>query len=84
MWRLSVHSPLFVMRCTNWYHSYNFKNVKKNHGGVLLLGKMQAQACNFAKSNTSPWVFFTLSQSVSQSASQPASHAVSKFKSRTI
>ena len=76
------------MRCTNWYHSYNLKNVKETHGGVLLLGKMQAQACNFTKSNTSPWVFFTLSQSVSQSVSQlgsqPASQAVSKFKSRTI
>ena len=31
------------MRCTIWYHLYNFKNVK---------------ACNFTKSNTPPWVFF--------------------------
>ena len=32
-----------------------FKNVKNTHGGVLLLVKLQAEA----KSNTSPWVFFT-------------------------
>ena len=26
---------------------------------VLLLVKLQAKACNFTKSNTPPWVFFT-------------------------
>ena len=41
-----------------WYHSYNLKNVK-NTPGVLLLVKLQAVACNFTKSNTPPWVFFT-------------------------
>ena len=30
------------------------KNVKNTHRGVLLL-----VACNFTKSNTPPWVFFT-------------------------
>ena len=25
------------MHCANWYHLYNLKNVKKIHGGVLLL-----------------------------------------------
>ena len=42
---------------TFWYHLYNFKNVKNTHGGVLLL------ACNFTKSNTSPWALFTFFKS---------------------
>ena len=29
------------MRCAIWYHLYNIKNVKKTHGGVLLLVKLQ-------------------------------------------
>ena len=41
-----------VMLCAIWYHSYNLKNVKNTHGGVLLLVK-------FTKVNTPPWVFFT-------------------------
>ena len=41
------------MSCGIWYHLYNLKNVKNTHEGVLLL------ACNFTKSNTPPWVFFT-------------------------
>ena len=41
------------------YHVHNLKNVKNTHGGVLLLIKLQAEACNFTKSNTPPWVFFT-------------------------
>ena len=28
---------IFVVRCAIWYHSYNKKNVKNTHGGVLLL-----------------------------------------------
>ena len=35
------------------------KNVKNTHGGVLLLVKLQALACNFTKSSSPPWVFFT-------------------------
>ena len=27
-----------------WYHMYNLKNMKKNHGGVLILMKLQALA----------------------------------------
>ena len=42
-----------------WYHLYNLKNVKDTHGGVLILVKLQASACNFTKINTPPWVFFT-------------------------
>ena len=48
------------MRCAIWYHLYNLKNVKNTHGGVLILVKLQAEACNFTtKINTPPWVFFT-------------------------
>ena len=35
-----------------------FKNVKKTHGGVLFLLKLQASTCNFAKGSILPWVFF--------------------------
>ena len=44
-----------VMRCAICYHLYNLKNVENTHRGVLLL----VVACNFTKSNTPPWVFFT-------------------------
>ena len=44
--------------CAIWYHLYNLKNVKNIHGGVLLLVKLQASACNFIKSITPPWMFF--------------------------
>ena len=47
------------MRCAIWYHMYNLKNVKNIHGGMLILVKLQAEACNFTKINTPPWVFFT-------------------------
>ena len=36
-----------------------FKKRESTHGGVLILVKLQTSACNFTKSNTSPWVFFT-------------------------
>ena len=47
------------MRCTIWYHLYNLENVKNTHGGVLILVKLNVEACNFTKINTPPWVFFT-------------------------
>ena len=50
---------LFVMRCAIWYYLYNLKNVKNTHGGVLILVKLQAPACNFTKINTPQQVFFT-------------------------
>ena len=43
------------MHSAIWYSLHNSKNVKKTHEGVLLL-----VACNFTKSNTPSWVFFTL------------------------
>ena len=51
------------MRCAILYHLYNLKYVKKTHGGVLLLVKkplITPKACNFTKSNTPPYVLFTL------------------------
>ena len=33
--------------------------MKNTHRWVLLLVNLQAEACNFTKSNTPPWVFFT-------------------------
>ena len=47
------------MGCAIWYYFYNLKNVKNTHGGVLVLVKSQASACNFTKLNTPPWVLFT-------------------------
>ena len=47
------------MLCTIWHHLHNLKNVENTNGGELLLVKLQAQACNFTKSNIPPWVFFT-------------------------
>ena len=46
------------MRCAISNHVHNLQNVKSTHGGALLL-LLQAEACNFTKSNTPPWVFFT-------------------------
>ena len=46
--------------CAIWYHLYNLKNVKNTHGEMLLLVKLQEEACNFTKSNNPPWVFLTL------------------------
>ena len=49
--RNNLKSATFVTRVI-WYRMYNFKNVKNSHGGVLLLVKLQAETCNFTKSNT--------------------------------
>ena len=36
----------FVMCCAIWYHFHNLKNMKNNHGGVLLLVKVTVlQGC---------------------------------------
>ena len=34
------------------HHLYSLKNLKNTVGGMLLLVKMQAEACDFTKSNT--------------------------------
>ena len=43
----------------NFVQFVQFKNVENTHGGLLILVKLQAEACNFTKSNTPPWVLFT-------------------------
>ena len=50
---------IYVVLCAIQYHVHNLKNMKNTNGGLLLLVKLQANACNFTKSNTPPWVFFT-------------------------
>ena len=47
------------MPCSLWYHLFNLKNVKSTQRGLILLVKLQAEACNFTKSVTPPWVLFT-------------------------
>ena len=32
----SVHRNIYEMRRTIWYHLFNLKNVKENHGGELI------------------------------------------------
>ena len=39
----------YVTLCAIWYHFYSLKNVKNSHGRVLLLVKLQAEACNYIK-----------------------------------
>ena len=46
---------------TIWYHLHNLKNVQNIHGGVILLVKLQAEACKFTKSITPSQGFFTFS-----------------------
>ena len=46
--------------CAIWYHLYSLKNMKNHCAEALLLVNLQAQACNFAKSNTTSRVFFTV------------------------
>ena len=49
---------LYVMLSAISYQLYNLKNAKNIHGVVLLLVKLQANACIFTKSSTPPWVLF--------------------------
>ena len=69
------------MHCAIWYHLYNLKNVKKTHGGVLILEKLQAETCNFTEINTPPWVFFTLLNCTNGTKSRNASHIHKIFPS---
>ena len=59
-----------------WYHLYNLKDMKNTHGGVLLLVKMQALACNFTKSNTPPWMFLRFLNCTIGTKSRKASHII--------
>ena len=57
-------------------YRYNSKNVKNTHERAILLVKLQAEVCNFSKSNTPPWVFFTFLNCPNGNKSRKASHAV--------
>ena len=54
---------IYETLCAIWYHLYCLKNVKTTTARVLLLVKLHAEACNFTKSNTPPWVFFAFFRS---------------------
>ena len=56
---MSCYLLTYMMRCVTWYHLYNLKNVKNTHGGVLILVEFQAEACNYTKTITPPWAFFS-------------------------
>ena len=61
--------------------------MKNTHGGVLFLVKLQVVACNFTKSNSSSWVFFTffklyqIAQRITYNCKSPASFLVVEFLS---
>ena len=57
--------------CTIWYHLHNLKNVKNT----------QASVCNFTKSNTLPWVFFTFFYYTNGTKSRKASY-LTRHKSK--
>ena len=44
--------------CLIWYHLNNFGNMKNTRGGVLLLVKLQAEACDFTKRTPLHGFFF--------------------------
>ena len=57
-----LHGSFFVF--------YSLKTWKKKHSGV----KLQAQAWNCAKSNSSPWVFFTFFNCTNGTKSRNTTH----------
>ena len=57
--------------CDIWYHSCNLRSMKNTDVGVLLLVKLQAEACNFTKSNIPPWLFFMFFKLCTKSRSAP-------------
>ena len=66
-----------VMFCAIWYYLYNLKNVKNTHGRVSLLVQLHAFiVCNFTKSSTPPWVFFTFFKCTNGTKSRNAAHTV--------
>ena len=42
-----------------WYHWHNLKKREKHPWRKVCLVKLLTSACNFSKSNTSPWAFST-------------------------
>ena len=47
------------MFCAIWYHFVQFKKREKHPRNSVTYSKFQAKACNFTKSGTPPWMFFT-------------------------
>ena len=79
MWKLSIVLALRQMLiyktlCAIWCHLENLKNVNYNLGEAILLAKLQASACNFTKSNTSPWMFFMFLNCTNGAKSRKALH----------
>ena len=68
-----------VVRCAIWYHLKKKKKVKNTHGRVLLLVKLQAEACILTKSNSPPWVFSCFLNCRNGAKSRHASHVVYLF-----
>ena len=64
-----------------WYHLYNLNKVKNTNGGVLLLLTVQALACNFTKSNTHPWAFFTFFKNFTNGTKSRKASSFSNFVS---
>ena len=64
LWILEI----YAMFCAIWNHSYNFKNMKNTHGGVLLLVELQPftriLAFNFLKSSMGVFHIFKIVQMV--------------------
>ena len=65
-----------MMRCVIWYHLYNFKKVKQIHGGVLLLVKLQAKACNLTKIDTPSWAFLCFLDCTNETKSSKTSRII--------
>ena len=65
-----------MMLCVIWYHLYNLKNVKQTDGGVLLLVKLQAKACNHTKIDTPPWVFLCFLDCTNETKSSKTSRII--------
>ena len=67
------HWKSYVMACAIWYHLYNLKNAKNTH-----------KACNFAKSNTAPWVFSRFLNCTNGAKSCKLSHIKKYYPSRHL
>ena len=72
------------MRCSIWYHLYNFKNVKNTHGGVLLLVKLQAHPATLPKVTLLHGYFLRFLNCTTGTKSRDASHMNSRLSLPTL
>ena len=63
-----------IVKNAIWYQSCNLKNVRSTHKVVLLLVKLQDEACKFTKSSTPPWVLFVVYKLYKCTELRKASH----------